>query len=79
MSHVVLKSFPYAEDGMNSEHLAVDAVVVVDASVVESLIKGGYLREATAEEIAAAETGEAVPSKPAGKAKAAPKTAPAKA
>lgn len=56
----VLKPFPYAHDHHNIDHLVEGSVVLIDDAVAEGLEAEGFIGEATAEEIEAAQQGEVV-------------------
>jgi hypothetical protein len=56
----VLKPFPYAADGMHTATLEAGAIADVDDSVIEGLHGEGFIEEATAEDIAAAQSGAVV-------------------
>jgi hypothetical protein len=60
MHAVVLKSFPYAHDHHVTASLAEGAVVEIDDGVFEGLLDEGFIREATDEEVEAAQEGPVV-------------------
>lgn len=60
----VLKAFPYAHDHFNVMPQEVGAIVEIDDAVIEGLESEGFIGEATAADIEAAQTGAVVLDQP---------------
>ena len=56
----VLKPFPYAREGKFTVGLEAGAIEDIDASVIEGLHAEGFIDEATAEDLVAAQSGAVV-------------------